>query len=77
MSAPVSLNLQPGYEDAPTPDVTLALPSDALFSVTVGPSVKKTLAGWHVTTAHEVVDAMLEIVGEPHAERPQEEEEGK
>ncbi|KAI8374198.1 glycosyltransferase family 20-domain-containing protein [Radiomyces spectabilis] len=33
-------------------------PNASLFSITVGPPEKKTMANWHVRTSHEVVDAL-------------------
>ncbi|KAI6029859.1 glycosyltransferase family 20 protein [Pisolithus microcarpus 441] len=47
-----------------TPDVELAIRPDDIFTTSVGPSSKRTLAGWHVTTPEEVVDHMLYILGE-------------
>jgi trehalose 6-phosphate synthase/phosphatase len=40
------------------PDVHLLVTPDVIFSTTVGPPAKKTLAGWHVQTPEEVVEAM-------------------
>ncbi|KAF8137716.1 hypothetical protein EV363DRAFT_676844 [Boletus edulis] len=46
------------------PSLCLAFAPDAIFTTAVGPSTKRTLAGWHVTTPEEVVDHMLHLVGE-------------
>lgn len=46
------------------PDVELAIVPDAIFTTSVGPSTKRTLASWHLTAPHEVVDHMLHLVGE-------------
>ena len=62
MPAPTSAKLIDG-ENATKESVTLALTQQGLFSTTVGSSSKKTLAAWHVTSAEEVVDAMLRLVG--------------
>lgn len=62
MQPPASAKLIDG-EDAAKDPVTLALTQQGLFSATVGSSSKKTLAAWHVTSAEEVVDAMLLLVG--------------
>ena len=45
-------------EAAELPDVELAIHQEDIFSVTVGPPAKKTLAGWHVTCPEEVVEAL-------------------
>lgn len=61
MPAPVSASSSDS--EAPNEPVSLSLTPQGLFSTTVGSSSKKTLAAWHVTTAQEVVDAMLQLVG--------------
>lgn len=61
MQPPTSMKLLDG-ENAKGP-VALSLTQQNLFSTTVGSSSKKTLAAWHVTSADEVVDAMLLLVG--------------
>lgn len=68
MSAPTSSKLIDGEPDNPDP-IELSLTPSGLFSTAVGPPSKKTLAAWHVTSAHEVVDAMLRLVGAPVPER--------
>ncbi|KAG8806140.1 threalose-6-phosphate phosphatase [Serendipita sp. 401] len=68
MEPPASAKLIDGEENAKDP-VSLALTREGLFSTAVGPSSKKTLASWHVTSADEVVDAMLKLVGLPPPKR--------
>jgi hypothetical protein len=68
MQPPSSAKLIDGEENAKDP-VTLSLTQGGLFSTTVGSSSKKTLAQWHVTSADEVVDAMLRLVGLPTPKR--------
>jgi trehalose 6-phosphate synthase/phosphatase len=43
--------------------VELAIVPEAIFATTVGPSSKKTLAHWHVTSPQEIVEAMASLVG--------------
>ncbi|KAK4688662.1 trehalose 6-phosphate synthase/phosphatase, partial [Tremellales sp. Uapishka_1] len=43
-------------------DVTLLVKPENIFSTTVGPPAKKTLAGWHVTSPEEVVEAMEHLL---------------
>ncbi|KIM27999.1 glycosyltransferase family 20 protein [Serendipita vermifera MAFF 305830] len=62
MPPPTSAKLIDG-EQAAKDNVTLSLTQQGMFSTTVGSSSKKTLAAWHVTSADEVVDAMLRLVG--------------
>jgi trehalose 6-phosphate synthase/phosphatase len=64
MQPPTSAKLIDGEENAKDA-VTLSLTQKGLFSTTVGSSSKKTLAAWHVTSADEVVDAMLQLVDLP------------
>ena len=47
-----------------TPPVDLSINPDSVFSTVVGASSKKTLASWHVTTPFEVIESMLDLVGE-------------
>src|SRR5271170_7905394 len=68
MQPPLSVKLIDGEENTKDP-VTLSLTPAGLFSTTVGSSSKKTLAQWHVTSAEEVVDAMLRLVGLPTPKR--------
>jgi trehalose 6-phosphate synthase/phosphatase len=49
-------------EAAEMPDVELKIKPQMIFSTTVGPPAKKTLAGWHVTCPEEVVDAMESLL---------------
>ncbi|KZV98162.1 glycosyltransferase family 20 protein [Exidia glandulosa HHB12029] len=63
MSPPVSEELShPGDGPAPAEPVQLHVKPEGLFPTAVGPSTKRTLAGWHVTSAPEVVEAMLLLV---------------
>jgi trehalose 6-phosphate synthase/phosphatase len=56
---PVAVTSAMEPEDAAElPDVSLQITPDGIFSTTVGPPAKKTLAGWHVTCPEEVVEAM-------------------
>ena len=52
-----------------TPPRELALRPDGVFSTAVGSSNKKTLASWHVTSPHEVVEHMLGLVNGFHEEK--------
>ncbi|THH12060.1 hypothetical protein EW145_g216 [Phellinidium pouzarii] len=52
-----------------TPPVELALSPDGVFSTAVGASSKKTLASWHVSSPHEVVERMLGLVNGLGAEK--------
>ncbi|KAG8217002.1 glycosyltransferase family 20 protein [Butyriboletus roseoflavus] len=61
--APLSITLVDN-NGTTRPDVELAIASDAIFTTSVGPSTKRTLASWHVTMPLEVVDHMLHLVGE-------------
>ncbi|CED83290.1 trehalose 6-phosphate phosphatase [Phaffia rhodozyma] len=45
-------------EAAKFPDVETHIQPEGIFSTAVGPSAKKTLARWHVTSPEEVVDMM-------------------
>lgn len=68
MAAPASVKIIEGGQSSQDP-IPLALTPSGLFSTAVGPPSKKTLAAWHVTSAHEVVDSMLRLVGAPVPER--------
>lgn len=57
----VTSTLEPEDVDL-LPDVELKIRPSAVFSTTVGPSAKKTLAGWHVTSPDEVVDAVEQLL---------------
>ncbi|KAF8840575.1 glycosyltransferase family 20 protein [Paxillus ammoniavirescens] len=61
LEAPLSVTLVD--KSAPL-EVELAIGPDAIFTTSVGPSSKRTLASWHVTAPDEVVDHMLHLVGE-------------
>jgi len=63
MKPPVALTSSMDPEDADElPDVTLLITPDDIFSTTVGPPAKKTLAGWHVTCPEEVVEALEHLL---------------
>lgn len=64
MEAPLAINLfnKTGIE---TPPVELAIQPEGVFSTAVGSGSKKTLASWHVTSPHEVVEFMLDLVNNP------------
>lgn len=49
-------------EAADLPDVELKVLPDAIFSTTVGPPAKKTLAGWHVTCPEEMVESLEHLL---------------
>lgn len=66
ISAPVSVDLLDAGEEAVVDEGEsrkLALRPDGLFPTAVGPSSKRTLAGWHVTSPKEVVQSVLTLVG--------------
>jgi trehalose 6-phosphate synthase/phosphatase len=65
LEPPLSVTLpEPDRSFSP---VNLDIAPDAIFTTAVGHSSKKTLASWHVTTATEVVEHLLDLVslGEP------------
>ena len=64
LAPPLSVTLVDTNNGVAKPDVELAIASDAIFTTAVGPSTKRTLASWHVTTPEKVVDHMLHLVGE-------------
>lgn len=57
----VTATLEPNEVDL-LPEVNLKIRPSGVFSITVGPSAKKTLAGWHVTTPDEVVDSIEHLL---------------
>jgi trehalose 6-phosphate synthase/phosphatase len=57
----VTSTLEP-EDAAELPDVELKITPDVVFSTTVGPPAKKTLAGWHVTCPEEVVEALEHLL---------------
>ena len=57
MDAPVGVRDE--SDGTKTPPKTLRLGPEGVFSTAVGSSNKKTLASWHVTSPHEVVEHML------------------
>ncbi|KAH7099697.1 trehalose 6-phosphate phosphatase [Auriculariales sp. MPI-PUGE-AT-0066] len=63
--APVSAELfdDEAHEDADKNARQLVLKPEGLFPTAVGPSSKRTLAAWHVTSPQEVVTSMLGLVG--------------
>lgn len=61
MEPPLSVTeLEKG--DAQPKPVELAIAHEAVFTTAVGHSSKRTLASWHVTTPHEIVDHMLNML---------------
>jgi trehalose 6-phosphate synthase/phosphatase len=61
--APVAVTAAYDPEEAANlPDVELQIQPEDIFSTTVGPPAKKTLAGWHVTSPEEVVEAMEHLL---------------
>lgn len=63
MNPPISVTSAATVNGSTVEPVTLKVKPSGLFATTVGSSSKKTLAAWHVTSAHEVVNAMLKLVG--------------
>jgi trehalose 6-phosphate synthase/phosphatase len=63
MNPPISVTSAAGTRGSSAEPVNLKVQPSGLFATTVGSSSKKTLAAWHVTSAHEVVNAMLKLVG--------------
>jgi len=63
MEAPLSVTLLDADGATPPPPVDLAIKPDCVFTTAVGHSSKRTLASWHVTTPHEIVEHMLGLVG--------------
>jgi trehalose 6-phosphate synthase/phosphatase len=63
LQPPVAVTSTMDAEEADElPEVTLQVTPEGVFSTTVGPPAKKTLAGWHVTSPEEVVDAMEHLL---------------
>ncbi|WVQ98709.1 trehalose-phosphatase [Kwoniella sp. CBS 9459] len=63
MKPPVAVtSMMDAEEAAELPDVDLSIRPDEVFSTTVGPPAKKTLAGWHVTCPEEVVEALETVL---------------
>lgn len=59
MKPPVGITSTMEPEEAELlPDVDIQIRPDGVFTTTVGPPAKKTLASWHVTCPDEVVDAL-------------------
>lgn len=66
MSPPISASLTSSPNATP-PELKppeLIIKPDAVFSTAVGLPTKKTLAFWHEPSPREIVQAMLELVGE-------------
>lgn len=70
MNPPVSVTSAAGTRAGNSGPVTLKVKASGLFATTVGSSIKKTLATWHVTSAHEVVNSMLKLVGSDNVYNP-------
>lgn len=65
MAPPTSAELVHDGGEAPQlKPVQLHIKPDALFPTAVGPSSKRTLASWHVTSAPELVESMLGLVNQ-------------
>ncbi|KAF8591323.1 glycosyltransferase family 20 protein [Ramaria rubella] len=62
MQPPVSAAILDPERAADLQPVKLDILPEGIFSTTVGPSNKKTLAHWHVTSPAEIVDAMMSLV---------------
>ncbi|TIA93684.1 hypothetical protein E3P81_00786 [Wallemia ichthyophaga] len=62
MNAPVSVSMG-GEKEETLPGVEINMNADDIFTVTVGPASKPSLAGWHLTTPEEVIDALEKLVG--------------
>ena len=79
MAPPISakLTITPSSTPPVLEPVELSIQPDAVFSTAVGPSNKKTLAVWHVTTPAEVVSNMLELVGEVLIAKPEDDASAK
>jgi trehalose 6-phosphate synthase/phosphatase len=64
VSALLTIPTNKGRRDANgtlTP-VELTVTSAAIFSTSVGPSNKKTLASWHVQTPNDIISSMLGVL---------------
>ena len=68
MDAPIAVRSLFNKTGQVTPPVELAIRPEGVFSTAVGSGSKKTLASWHVTSPHEVVESMLDLVNNPHEE---------
>ena len=63
MKPPVAITSMMDADEAEQlPEVQLSVTPEDVFSTTVGPPAKKTLAGWHVTSPEEVVDAVVHLL---------------
>ncbi|KAF9066784.1 glycosyltransferase family 20-domain-containing protein [Rhodocollybia butyracea] len=85
MEAPLSVTLVDEDDDEGSddnfskfPPVSIHLSPDAVYSVAVGHSSKRTLASWHVTSPAEVIGAIEGILGMvdtvPHSAQPHDED---
>ncbi|KAL5522620.1 hypothetical protein ACEPAG_8637 [Sanghuangporus baumii] len=72
MDAPVGVRDE--EDGTRTPPKELRLGPEGVFSTAVGSSSKKTLASWHVTSPHEVVEHMLGLVASAESEGATKEE---
>lgn len=61
MEAPIAITILEGKE---APAVRLSIQPEAIFATAVGHSSKRTMASWHVTTAQEIVEHMLNLVND-------------
>ena len=65
MSAPVSFklndpNMNENNENYPSKEIQMV--PDDIFTIMIGPSSKRTLAGWHLTTPEEIINTIEELV---------------
>jgi trehalose 6-phosphate synthase/phosphatase len=65
MPAPIAITSTCTPEEIEAlPEVKVDVTPEGIFSTAVGPSSKKTLARWHVTSPEEVVDMMQHLLGD-------------
>jgi len=63
IAAPLSVTLVDRDAGDARP-VELGIVPEGVFTTAVGHSSKRTLARWHVSTSGEIVEHMLDLVGE-------------
>lgn len=59
MNAPVSVSMN--NDETTLPGVEINMNADDIFTITIGPASKPSLAGWHLTTPEEVIDALEKL----------------
>lgn len=57
MNAPVSTTFS-NEDTVETPTKEINASPDEIFTITIGPASKRTLAGWHLTTPEQLIDAL-------------------